>query len=125
MRQLHRRLFSTFFALCLSAFTLAQGGHPPPVAPPAGAKSRICKGRQVPQLEDVTQKAGIRFRHVFAPEKKYIVESMSGGVILIDYDRDGWRDIYFTNSSTLQMVLKHQAAKDALYHTKHACTFTR
>src|SRR6201987_3789361 len=88
MRQLHRRLFSTVFALCLSAFTLAQGGHPPPVAPPAGAKSRICKGRQVPQLEDVTQKAGIRFRHVFAPEKKYIVESMSGGAILIDYDRD-------------------------------------
>jgi enediyne biosynthesis protein E4 len=124
MRQLHRRLLSTFVALYLSAFSLAQGGHPSPVAPPAGAKSRICKGRQVPQLEDVTQKAGIQFQHVFAPEKKYIVESMSGGVILIDYDRDGWPDIYFTNAPTLEMALKHQAAKGALYHNNHDGTFT-
>jgi hypothetical protein len=79
MRPLDKRIFSTFLALYLSSFSLAQGGHPRPVAPPAGAKSRICKGRQVPQLEDVTQKAGIQFRHVGAPEKKYIVESMSGG----------------------------------------------
>jgi hypothetical protein len=124
MRRLHRRLFSTFLALYLSAFSLAQGGHPLPVAPPAGAKSKICKGRQVPQLEDVTEEAGIHFRHVFAPEKKYIVESMSGGVILIDYDRDGWPDIYFTNAPTREMALRHQAAKGALYHNNHDGTFT-
>jgi len=124
MRQLHRRLFSTFLALYLSAFSHAQGGHPPPVAPPAGAKSRICKDRQVPRLEDVTQKAGIQFRHVVAPDKKYIVESMSGGVILIDYDRDGWPDIYFTNAPTLEMAVKHQTAKGALYHNNHDGTFT-
>src|SRR6201993_2258123 len=124
MRQLHRRLFSTVFALCLSTFTLAQGGHPPPVAPPAGAKSRICTRRQVPQLEDVTQKAGIQFRHIGAPEKKYIVESMSGGVILIDYDRDGWPDIYFTNAPTVDMARKHQSARGALYHNNHDGTFT-
>jgi hypothetical protein len=124
MRQVDRRVFSTLFALYLSAVSLAQGGHPPPIAPPPGAKSRICKARDVPQLEDVTQKAGIQFRHVFAPEKKYIVESMSGGVILIDYDRDGWPDIYFTNAPTLEMALKHQAAKGALYHNNHDGTFT-
>ena len=123
MRPLHKRLFPTFLALYLSAFSLAQGGHPPPVAPPAGAKRRICKGRQVPQLEDVTQKAGIQFRHVVSPDKKYIVESMSGGVILIDYDRDGWPDIYFTNAPTLQMAVKHQAAKGALYHNNRDGTF--
>ena len=124
MRPLDKRIFSTFLALYLSSFSLAQGGHPPPVAPPAGAKSRICKGRQVPQLEDVTQKAGIQFRHVGAPEKKYIVESMSGGVILIDYDRDGWLDIYFTNAPTLEMAVKHQTAKGALYHNNRDGTFT-
>jgi hypothetical protein len=113
-----------FFALYLSAFSLAQGGHPPPVAPPAGAKSRICKGRQVPELEDVTQKAGIRFRHVLAPEKKYIAESMSGGVILIDSDRDGWLDIYFANAPTLEMALKHQPAKGALYRNNRDGSFT-
>ena len=42
---------------------------------------------------DITEKAGITFRHVSSPEKKYIVESMSGGVALFDYDNDGYLDI--------------------------------
>lgn len=124
MRRLDQCQFSAFFALCLSSLSAAQGGHPPPVAPPAEARNRVCQGRQVPQLEDTTQKAGIQFRHAFAPDKKYIVESMSGGVILLDYDRDGWPDIYFTNAPTLEMALRHQAAKGALYHNNHDGTFT-
>jgi hypothetical protein len=84
----------------------------------------MCSGRQIPQLEDITDKAGIRFRHIGAPEKKYIVESMGGGVILIDYDRDGWPDIYFTNSPTFEMARAHQAARSALYHNNHDGTFT-
>ena len=43
----------------------------------------------LPQLTDVTQSTGIKFFHASSPDKKYIVESMSGGVALIDYDRDG------------------------------------
>jgi hypothetical protein len=78
--------------------TNAQGGHPQPPPPPAGAKAAKCKGRPIPQLEDVTAKTGITFKHAADPAKKYIVESMSGGVIVFDYDRDGWPDIYFTNS---------------------------
>ena len=58
-----------------------------------------CVGRAIPQLEDVTAAAGITFTHASDPSKRYIVESMSGGVILIDYDRDGWPDIYFTNAA--------------------------
>jgi len=38
--------------------------------------------------------AGITFKHVYSPEKKYIVESMSGGVALFDYDNDGYLDIF-------------------------------
>ncbi len=41
------------------------------------------------RLTDVTEAAGITFRHVASPDKKYIVESMSGGVALFDYDGDG------------------------------------
>jgi len=92
--------------------------------PPPGAKSVVCSGRPVPQLEDVTDKAGIHFQHVSSPEKKYIVESMSGGVLLIDYDRDGWPDIYFTNAPTIDMMKKHQRARGALYHNNHDGTFT-
>jgi len=78
----------------------------------------------VPQLEDVTAKTGITFQHTADPSKKYIVESMSGGVVLLDYDRDGWLDIYFTNAPTVAMAVKGQTSKGALYHNNHDGTFT-
>jgi len=49
---------------------------------------------------------------------------MSGGVAIIDYDRDGWPDIYFTNSQTVDMALHGQKARSALYHNNHDGTFT-
>jgi hypothetical protein len=49
----------------------AQGGHPQPPPPPAGAKAAKCKGQPVPQLEDVTAKTGITFKHAADPAKKY------------------------------------------------------
>ena len=52
-------------------------------------------------FRDVTREAGITFQHHAAPEKKYIVESMSGGVALFDYDNDGRLDIYFVDSLTV------------------------
>jgi len=67
---------------------MASGPPPPPTA-----KSVKCKDRAIPQLTDITEKSGIRFFHTSAPESRYIIESMSGGVLLLDYDRDGWLDI--------------------------------
>ena len=110
--------------LALSASAWAQGGHNVAPPPPAGAKSVRCTGRAIPQLEDVTAKAGITFTHASDPEKKYIPDSMSGGVILIDYDRDGWPDIYFTNAPTVSMAQKGEQAHGALYHNNHDGTFT-
>ncbi|MFY9938059.1 MAG: CRTAC1 family protein [Silvibacterium sp.] len=111
------------FLLCASLLQ-AQEGHPPPVPPPPGAKSTKCSGRPIPQLEDVTAKTGINFTHTADPSKKYIVESMSGGVILFDYDRDGWPDIYFTNAPTVDMAIKGEASLGVLYHNNHDGTFT-
>ncbi len=108
-------------ALCLDVLGQA---HSAPSAPPAGARSRACKNRTVPQLTDITSASGIRFNHVAAPEKKYIVESMSGGVLVVDYDRDGWPDIYFTNAPTVEMALKGEKAKGSLFHNNHDGTFT-
>ncbi|PYT33593.1 MAG: CRTAC1 family protein, partial [Acidobacteria bacterium] len=51
---------------------------------------------------DITDTVEIRFKHTSAPDKKYIVESMSGGVALFDYDKDGCLDIYFTNALTVE-----------------------
>ncbi len=98
---------------------IAQGS-----APPLSAKSIHCKDRPIPQLEDITRKAGITFSHSSSPESRYIIESMSGGVLLLDYDRDGWLDIYFTNAPTVQSALKGEKAQSALYHNNHDGTFT-
>ncbi len=77
-----------------------------------------------PDLVDITDSTGISFEHRSSPEQKYIAESMSGGVALIDYDRDGWPDIYFTNAQSVEMALAGKKARSALYHNNHDGTFT-
>ena len=84
----------------------------------------ICRDRKIPQLTDVYKKTGINFVHTSAPEKKYIVESMSGGVLLIDFDRDGFIDIYFTNAPTVEMALKKEKSKSLLYRNNGDGKFT-
>jgi hypothetical protein len=78
----------------------------------------------LPQLVDITDSTGIKFEHLSSSDKKYIVESMSGGVALIDYDRDGLPDIYFTNAPTVDMALAGKKARSALYHNNGDGTFT-
>ncbi|HVF56015.1 MAG TPA: CRTAC1 family protein [Pyrinomonadaceae bacterium] len=89
----------------------------------AQRNSSDCAGRKIPRLVDVTAKSGVRFVHTSAPEKKYIVESMSGGVLLVDYDRDGWPDIYFTNAPTVETALKGHKARSVLYRNNRDGTF--
>ncbi len=52
---------------------------------------------------DVAAKAGIAVRNVNGgiTSKRYIIESTGSGVAIIDYDRDGWPDIFLVNGSTL------------------------
>lgn len=49
---------------------------------------------------------------------------MSGGVALLDYDGDGWLDIYFTNAPSVAMALAGKQARSALYRNNHDGTFT-
>ncbi len=120
-----RKVFTVFLFGALLVCPAAFGqGIATGVAPPSTAKNLKCKDRAIPGLEDVTQKAGIHFSHDSAPEARYILESMSGGVLLLDYDRDGWLDLYFTNSPTVQDALQGKKARGALYHNNHDGTFT-
>jgi len=115
----------TLALTCLAAqVAIAQESHPQPPPPPPGAKAIKCVGRDIPQLTDITGKAGIHFHHISSSDNRYVVESMSGGVILIDYDRDGYPDIYFTNAPTVDMAIKGETARGALYHNNHDGTFT-
>ena len=63
----------------------------------------------------MTVEAGITFRHHAAPEKKFIVESMSGGVALLDFDNDGLVDVFLTDSLTVDTARDPKAARSALY----------
>src|SRR5260370_8307441 len=52
-------------------------------------------------FSDITAAAGITFEHTVSPEKKYLIESMPGGVLLLDYDGDGCLHPHFTNPPTV------------------------
>ena len=76
------------------------------------------------QFRDVTQQAGIHFVHNNgAFGKKYLPETMGPGVAFIDYDNDGWPDIFLVNGTDWPgHVQKHSTPK--LYHNNHDGTFT-
>jgi enediyne biosynthesis protein E4 len=95
----------TGFLLTTTLLTQSSPARPPASAPPP-----------VPQFEDIAQKAGLTVPHISSPDKKYIVESMSGGVGLIDCDNDGKLDIITVNGSTVE---RYRAGGDpmiTLYH---------
>ncbi len=75
-------------------------------------------------FHDVTQRAGIRFVHNNAAfGKKYLPETMGPGVAFIDYDNDGWQDIFIVNGTNWPgQSDKHSTPK--LYHNNHDGTFT-
>ena len=55
---------------------------------------------------DITKQAGLdRFHHKSGtPQKTTIIETPGSGVALLDYDNDGWLDIYLVNGSTVAAV---------------------
>jgi hypothetical protein len=65
--------------------------------PPAACAQTAAVG-----FVDVTAAAGITFRHVnSATSLKYLIETMTGGVGFLDYDNDGWLDLYCVNAAKL------------------------
>src|SRR5512142_2379251 len=76
------------FGLILSLFAIFVLAHTATSQPP-------------PRFEDIGAKAGLTVSHISSEEKRYIVESMSGGIGLIDCDNDGKLDIITANGSTV------------------------
>ncbi len=128
-RAILQRVSALFVMLWLPAALSAQMGTPTPLSPKEREKAeaeRKATGPlpNYPQLVDITASTKIQFEHVAGPEARFIPESMSGGIALIDYDRDGWPDIYFTGAQTVETASHGVKARSALYHNNHDGTFT-
>ncbi|MCP3960634.1 MAG: CRTAC1 family protein [bacterium] len=91
--------------LLVAVATAGQGAATPEPEPVAST----------PIFRDVTEAAGVDFISPLSPEKKYILESVSGGVALLDYNRDGLLDVYLVNSLTVATAGRDELAPSALY----------
>src|ERR1700736_2758036 len=76
---------------------------------------------------DITHKAGLgKFHHRSgSPETSTIIDAPGSGVALLDYDNDGWLDIYLVNGSTVAASKGSEPPpRAALLHNNHDGTFT-
>ncbi len=68
---------------------------------------------------------GISWVHDSArSEAHYLPETMSGGLAFLDYDRDGWMDLYFLNSGPSEFFQPVQPLRNALYKNNRDGTFS-
>jgi hypothetical protein len=73
---------------------------------------------------DVTAQAGIKFRHVNASSgEKYYLETIGAGCAFLDYDNDGFLDIYLVNGAVLPGFRAQKPIMGALYKNKQDGTF--
>jgi len=79
-----------------------------------------------PVFQDVAAQAGLTVPHISSPDKKYIVESMSGGggVGLFDCDNDGRLDMVVVNGSTIDRFRHGDGPMVTLYHQEADGKFT-
>jgi len=78
-------------------------------------------------FQEVAEKAGLaRWRNVTGTAaKRLIIEEKGSGVCLIDFDHDGWLDIYLVNGSTFDALSDKAAAPHAaLFRNNHDGTFS-
>ena len=78
----------------------------------------------LPKFNDIGREAGLTASHISSAEKKYIVESMSGGAGLIDCDGDGKLDIITVNGSTIDRFRVGGDPMITLYHQGANLKFT-
>ena len=69
-----------------------------------------------PVFEDVSRQRGLTVPHISSPDKRYVIESMSGGVGLFDCDNDGKLDILTINGSTVDRYREGGDPMVTLYH---------
>ncbi len=77
-------------------------------------------------LTNIAKQAGLDFKTIYGDERKnrYLLETTGTGVAFIDYDNDGWQDIFFVNGTRLGTLPKGVAPPtNRLYRNKGDGTF--
>jgi enediyne biosynthesis protein E4 len=77
----------------------------------------------IPKFKDIAQSVGLTVSHISTGEKRYIIESMSGGAGLFDCDDDGRLDIVTVNGSTVDRYQNGGDPMVTLYHQEPDGTF--
>ena len=73
-------------------------------------------GVSSPLFVNVTERAGLHWQHLSGgPEKWHILEAKGGGAAFLDYDGDGYLDIYLVNGSTLEGAGEGPPRRNVLY----------
>ncbi len=134
--QTPRRAFLRRFGAALSAslfsslpYSIAEAAIAGPAssssaAKPAPADTTTSTTGERIRFEDITRAAGIRFVHNSgAFGKKYLPETMGPGVGFIDYENDGWQDIFLVNGMNWPGH-PGRVTTSALYHNNRDGTFT-
>ena len=114
------RIFLLVFLLCCCESLLSAQN-------PAAAYPATSQHPSPAWFVDVAAKAGITVRNVNgnAENKKYIVEATGSGVAILDYDRDGWQDIFLVNGTELLAPANRSALPtNHLFRNNHDGTFT-
>jgi len=99
-------------------------------APPVGphrAGSKVTRTPAGVSFVDIAKEAGLGGVVIVGGgvrSKRYILEEMGGGVAFLDYDNDGWPDIFLVNGARLEGFPKGQEPSNYLFHNNHDGTFT-
>ena len=93
--------------------------------PPVSAHAARTPSANVSYVE-VSREAGLNFQNVFGDvaRKRYLLETTGCGVAWIDYDRDGFPDLFLVNGTRLEGFPSGQAPTNRLFHNNRNGTFT-
>lgn len=117
-------LFVAAGLLGLGAAEIQRGGANPDQQPGARAVSAQ-KTPPMDQFVEVSRQAGIEFTLTSGgPEKRYIIEAKGGGgAAWIDFNNDGWPDLFLVNGSTFEHWRRGDSPESRLYRNNDDGTF--
>ncbi len=121
MRPLFTIIVSVFAGLVLFPRGASAQAHKPAVKSPVKAVEPAPV-----HFVDIAKAVGVTAPNVYGDDvhKDYIIETTGNGVVIFDYNNDGWPDLFFPNGSTVKGFPAGQAPSAHLYRNNHDGTFT-